>query len=53
MRGMMDNQAHPQDKQVPPLLQGSMCGHVSVVPPPMMNGEIRSAFLNLDPSMTS
>lgn len=36
-----ENEAPPKDNQVPPLEQVPMDGQVSVVLPPMMDGEIR------------
>ena len=35
------------DNQVPPLEEVSMGDQVSIVPPPMTDGEIRTIFLNL------
>ena len=42
-----DNQAHPQDIQVPLLEEVAMGDQVSVVLLPMTDWEIRSYFLNL------
>ena len=45
--------AGPQDNQVPPLEEVAKGDKVSVVPPPMTDGDIREDFLNLDQAMTS
>ena len=51
--GDRDNQDPPQDSQVPPLKEVAKGDQVPVVPPPMTNREIRTAFLNLVQTMTS
>ncbi|TMW96555.1 hypothetical protein EJD97_007171 [Solanum chilense] len=48
-----DNQAPPQKNQVPPLEQVTMGDKVPLIPPPIMDGEIREVFLNLAQAMTS
>ena len=51
--GANDNQAPPQDNQVPPLEGVVMGEQVAVVPPLMTDGEIRADFINLAQAMTS
>ena len=42
-----------QGNQAPPLEQVPMGYKVPIVPPPMIDGQIRSVFLNLSQDMTS
>ena len=51
--GAHDNQAPPQDNQVPPLEQVALGDKILVVPLPMKDGEIRENFLNLAKAMLS
>ena len=48
-----NNQAPPQDNQVPLLQEVAIGDQVSVVPLLMTDGDIRQAFLNLAQAMTS
>ena len=51
--GAHENQAPPKVNQVPQLEKVAMGCEVPVIPPPMMDGEIRADFLNLSQAMTS
>ena len=48
--GAHDSEVPPQDNQVPPLVQVAMGDHVLMVPPPIIYGNIRDAFINFGPS---
>ena len=48
-----DNQAPPQENQAPPQEQVPLGDQAPVVPPSMMDGEIRSDFVTLDQAMTT
>ena len=48
-----DEQASPQENEVPQIEQYPINGQIPVVPPPMTDGEIRAAFINLSQAITS